>query len=225
MLACAPSLVAHDLRSWRPAGLDALRELKHPERHAVCMGPGFDAADGRTASLVAEILESAACNVLVDGGGLAALGSKEALHALERRAERGLATVITPHGGEAARLQASLGLRADGAPELAHALSCTLGVVAVVKGPDTFIAADGVVTPMREGGPALAKAGTGDVLAGMMSALLAQGAPAAEAAVLAAVLHARAGNEAARAFTPVAVTPEDVIEAIPQALRPLCGTF
>ena len=71
---------------------------------------------------------------------------------------------------------------------------------------------------MREGTPALAKAGTGDVLAGMISSLMAQAAPAWEASILGATLHARAGNAAARTFSMAGVTPEDLLET----MSPLC---
>lgn len=73
-----------------------------------------------------------------------------------------------------------------------------------------------LIIAMREGTSALAKAGTGDVLAGIIGSLLAQGLCPLDAGVLGATLHARAGVAAERDFTSISVTPEDVIDALPQ---------
>lgn len=133
--------------------------------------------------------------------------------------------VITPHGGEAARLLKAARLDEDArsrrwepermAFELARAYRC----VAVLKGPDTFVSDGATVAAVRLGTPALAKAGTGDVLAGIIGALLAQGVSAVDAAVLGATLHAEAGRAAAAQLTEIAVTPEDVIDFLPAAIR------
>ncbi len=77
------------------------------------------------------------------------------------------------------------------------------------------------VVVVTEGTPALAKAGTGDVLAGVIGALLAQGTGALDAAVLGATLHARAGRLAEVRLTSIAVAAEDVIEALPAAIAEL----
>ena len=71
------------------------------------------------------------------------------------------------------------------------------------------------------GTPALAKAGTGDVLAGMTAALLAQGLDPFEASVLGAELHARAGLAAAARWSTIAATAEDVVACIPDAIAEL----
>jgi len=76
-----------------------------------------------------------------------------------------------------------------------------------------------VVNP--SGGPELATLGTGDVLSGIVGALLAQGTPALEAAALGAYLHGQAGSAAARELTPVCCTAEDVVAYLPEAFRPL----
>lgn len=220
LLGAAPSLVVRTVKDWRPSEL-ALMKKNSPQ--AVCVGPGFIPDDPRTAELVVETLKQANCPVLVDGGGLSALGTKKALKALKKRKSRSLATVITPHGGEAARLQAALDIDADtDAPEqLAAALANVTGAIVVLKGPDTYVSDGKRVVPMREGTPALAKAGTGDVLAGVIASLLAQGVEPFISGALGAVLHARAGVIAAQTYTVISVTPEDVIEAIPAAIRSL----
>ena len=107
--------------------------------------------------------------------------------------------VLTPHPGEAARL---LGvtvaqLQAD-RPAAARALSERYQAVVVLKGAGSLVAApDGRLAVCNNGHPAMAGAGFGDVLAGLIGALLAQGLPAFDAARLAVWLHARAGEQLA----------------------------
>ncbi|KWV67169.1 NAD(P)H-hydrate dehydratase [Pseudomonas paracarnis] len=104
--------------------------------------------------------------------------------------------VITPHPGEAARL---LGLstaevQADRL-KVARALSQRFNAVTILKGAGSLIASpDGRVSRCDQGHPAMATAGLGDVLAGLVGALLAQGMPAYEASCLAVWLHAIAGD-------------------------------
>lgn len=211
----SPSLVVRELDEWDPRDLPASTSEKPC---AVCIGPGFVGSD-EEAGLVARVLKRACCPVVVDGGGLAGLGSAKALKRLAQRAEKGLPTVITPHGGEAARLAKPFSLTCDDSEQLAAGLSLALHAIVVLKGPDTYIADGKRVQVMREGAPALAKAGTGDVLAGMIGALLAQGIDPFDAAVAGATLHARAGAAAATRLTDIAVCAEDVIDSIPKALK------
>ena len=140
---------------------------------------------------------------------------------LKRRFVRGLPTVVTPHGGEAARLAEPFGLSTDDPAGLARLIALAYGVVAVVKGPDTFVSDGDDVVAVRCGTPALAKAGTGDVLAGVLGAFLAQGLEPTDAAVLAATLHALAGRCASVRRTDIGVVAEDVVEALPEAVSAL----
>ena len=91
----------------------------------------------------------------------------------------------------------------------------------MVKGPDTFVSDGEDTVCVSEGTSALAKAGTGDVLAGALGALLAQGLDPFDAAVLAVTLHARAGRIAADRLGSISVIAEDVVEALPLAIRSL----
>jgi NAD(P)H-hydrate repair Nnr-like enzyme with NAD(P)H-hydrate dehydratase domain len=75
------------------------------------------------------------------------------------------------------------------------------------------------------GTPALATAGTGDVLAGVVGTLLAQGLAPLDAGALGAYLHARAGEEAAAQLTPICVTAEDVPDHLPHAVAGLLETW
>lgn len=211
----SPSLVVRSRGEWSAKELVVRKEGKPC---AVCVGPGFEGTEDE-ASLVVSVLRRAACPVVIDGGGLAGLGSAKAAKQLAKRAKKDLPTVITPHGGEAARLAKPFSLSIDDPAQLAAGLSLALHAIVVLKGPDTYIADGKRVEAMREGTPALAKAGTGDVLAGMIGALLAQGIEPFDAALGATDLHARAGKAAAMRLTDIAVCAEDIIEAIPEVLN------
>lgn len=214
-----PSLVVRprsELSSQLPAA-------KPGKPHAYLVGCGFDAEDGASDKLVHFVLKHAEAPVLVDGTGLNALASDKGKHLLRRRFRNGLPTVITPHAGEAARLARPFDLPTDDPRALAQSLSLAYGVIAVAKGPVTYISDGEDVVRMAHGTPALSKAGTGDVLAGMTAALLAQGLDPFEASVLGAELHARAGLVAAARWSTIAVTAEDVIECIPAGIAELMG--
>lgn len=214
--ASAPSLVVRPLDRWRAPKLPVFSDEKPC---AVCVGSGFDASDAHAADLVVGVLEAAQCPVIVDGGGLAAFAQKRIMRYLERRFANGFPTVVTPHGGEAARMAAAWGIDESDPAELAQKLAWAFGSVVVLKGPVTHMSNGDELCVMNEGTPALAKAGTGDVLAGMIGALLAQGVEPLAAAWAGCLVHARAGRIAEERLTQVSVTAEDVIEAIPDAVR------
>lgn len=120
--------------------------------------------------------------------------------------------VLTPHEGEAARL---LGRAVRDRAEDARLLAGRYDAVVVLKGPETLVASpNGELRTIRAGGPELAKAGTGDVLGGMIAAFLCQGMDALDASSLAVFAHGLAGKHAAREIGVHAVMPEDIISAI-----------
>ncbi|WP_165054349.1 MULTISPECIES: NAD(P)H-hydrate dehydratase [unclassified Adlercreutzia] len=215
--ASRPSLVVRSWDSWDGFGEIAPRE-GHP--CACVVGPGFDASGAAEADLVLRAVAQVAAPVLVDGGALSILSTEAGLAAAHVRAQHARALVMTPHGGEAARLARAAQVdRALEPAALVRALARAWRCVVALKGPDTFVSDGAQVVAVRQGTPALAKAGTGDVLAGMVGALLAQGLGALDACVLGVTLHAEAGRAAAAELTDICVTPEDVIEAIPQAVH------
>lgn len=214
-----PSLVVRPRSALSPL----LPAAKPGKPRAYLVGCGFDAEDGASDKLVHFVLKHAEAPVLVDGTGLNALVSEKGRRLLKRRFLNGLPTVVTPHAGEAARLALPFDLPTDDPCALAQALSLAYGVIAVVKGPVTYISDGEDVVRMAHGTPALAKAGTGDVLAGMTAALLAQGMDPFAASVLGAELHARAGLAAAARWSTIAATTEDVAECIPFGIADLLG--
>ena len=175
------------------------------ERRAgvVALGMGLEAGE-RTRGMVAAALASDAAVVLDAGALTAHADAPDTL--FERIGEREAATVMTPHAGEFARLFGERGARE--AAELS-------GALVLLKGPVTRIATpDGATTESRHGPPWLATAGTGDVLAGMVAGLLAQGCGATDAAMAAVWLH----GEAARRLGP-GMTADDLPPALHPVLR------
>lgn len=161
---------------------DAADLLARLERFdVVVLGPGMGEASGQ---LTAAILEKASGSVVLDADGIGA-------SSVERLQQRNAETVITPHGGEFRKLT---GGPADyGA---AAAVAAEAGVTVALKGPATIVAAPRA-TPwlVNSGGAELATVGSGDVLAGMIGALIARGLDGAAAARSAAFWHGRAGAE------------------------------
>lgn len=131
-------------------------------------------------------------------------------------------TVLTPHPGEAARL---LGctvqeVQAD-RPAAVCALAARYDCVAVLKGAGTLVAAPGR-EPVQNttGNSGLARGGSGDVLAGMLAALLAQGMPPFEAAACAVWLHGAAADRCAARTSPLTMLPHDMLtDDLAQAVR------
>lgn len=131
--------------------------------------------------------------------------------------------IMTPHEGEAARL---LGRPVRERLEDARELAARFRATVVLKGPRTLVAdGHGRAAVNESAGPELAKAGTGDVLAGMVGAFAAQGLAAFEAAELAVFLHGRTAHELTSQMSVNAVMPEDIIEHIGTTTRRLEREF
>jgi hydroxyethylthiazole kinase-like uncharacterized protein yjeF len=182
---------------------------------AVVLGPGLGRV-GSTPDAVRAFLRDSKAPVVLDADGLHAIGSD-----LESLRSRGASTVLTPHSGEAARL---LGVSVEEVesdrPAAARALAGG-GLTCVLKGARTLVSDGERVVVTMTGGPALATLGTGDILAGMTGALLAQGLDPLEAGALAAHLHGAAGDAAAMRLTSVCCTAPDVLTYLPEAVRDL----
>lgn len=168
------------VRADGPDGLAAV--LADRRRNAVCLGPGLPAEEA-TRELVSVACGSGA-GVVLDAGALSAFADDAAGLAAAIGSAR---AVITPHEGEFARV---FGRGAASKLERARQAAAQSGAVVVLKGPDTVVAApDGRAAICENAPPWLATAGAGDVLAGMITAFLAQGVATFEAASMGVWLH------------------------------------
>jgi NAD(P)H-hydrate epimerase len=182
---------------------------------ALILGPGFGRSDGALA-LARALAAKAAVALVLDADGLNAHAGR--LRSLAGRSEP---AVLTPHAGELGRL-----LEIESAEVEAHRLASARGAaqesgaIVVLKGDDTLVAMpDGIVGVSRGGAPALATAGTGDVLSGVLGALLAKRLEPFAAACAGVHLHAAAGRAAAGRHGPDGVIASDVVAAIPAGLE------
>lgn len=132
-------------------------------------------------------------------------------------------SILTPHPGEMARLTGlTVGEVNARRIENARGWAARWGHIVLLKGPHTVIAApDGRAAVLPFALPALATAGSGDVLAGAIVALRAQGLAAFEAAVLGAYLHGQAGLLISRTGTLGGIVARDILASLPEALRQL----
>lgn len=180
------------------------------------LGPGLGRDPG-SVELAREALGGIKAPLVLDADGLNAFAGE-----LELIAAREAPTVLTPHAGELGRL---LGRTSEevSAHRLAAALEAAgaAGAVVVLKGDDTIVTDGRRVAVNALSAPALATAGTGDVLSGIVAALLARGLDPFTAACAAVVAHARAGRDAAiRIGAAESVIATDVIDSIPMGMRP-----
>jgi NAD(P)H-hydrate epimerase len=180
----------------------------------VILGPGLGRSDG-AAELARGLAQEVAVALVLDADGLNAHAGR-----LASLAARSAPTVLTPHAGELGRLleidsDAVASQRLRRVSEAAQAAAS----IVVLKGDDTLVAApDGRVAVSRGGSPALATAGTGDVLSGVVAAMLARGLEPFCAACAAVWAHAQAGRLAAGALSADGVIASDVIAHLPRAM-------
>jgi len=180
------------------------------------VGPGLGKGEGRAEFVLA--LARSARGVVIDADALNALAGR--VSAL-REAARDRAVILTPHPGEFRRLFPDLAGTAEFDPWLAAASAAEAsGCTVVLKGSPTVVAgAHGAVTTIASGNPGLATGGSGDILSGLMGAMLAHVQQPVAAAAVAAQALGRAGDLAARRHTARAVRPMDVVQAIPDLWR------
>ena len=192
-------------------------------RNALVIGPGIS-RHPETAALAREIIVRAPVPLVADADALNALAGSGPFTGAGA-GPSGNARVFTPHPGEMARLTgiSTGGIQAN-RPETALRHAAAWGVVVVLKGRGTVVAApDGRIALCPLGNNGMGTGGTGDVLAGMLGALLAQGMEPWEAACAAVYAHARAGDLAAGRMTRRGMIAGDVIDALPDVWRELEG--
>ena len=210
-----------------------LQRAKHAS--AIAIGPGLSTNLG-TVQAVIELLPQIKAPTVIDADALNAIAtlnkntakgatndSTMGCAATDRAAIQYLKdsqapAILTPHVREFARLFGALPENSCDIPSYLKNISASTNKVILLKGAPTYIAVpDGraFVIPAHNSG--LAKGGSGDVLTGIIAALLAQGLPIAEAAVLGALLHQKAGRIAREKLGAFSMLPSDVIASLPQA--------
>ncbi len=185
----------------------------------VAIGPGMGRS-AAVAALVAALWQDLPQPAVFDADALWAIAqmvpAKRAHHAGPR--------VLTPHVGEMLRL-----LGPDTPPPQssdrgwlearAREMAATIDAIMVLKGPGTLVTNGTRLARNETGNPGMATGGTGDVLTGVIAALLAQGLPAFDAARLGTWIHGRAGDFAATEIGEISMTARDLLERLPTAFR------
>jgi hydroxyethylthiazole kinase-like uncharacterized protein yjeF len=186
---------------------ESLDNFSLERKTVVAIGPGL----GRNPDLVRGVLEAAAVPLVIDADGLNSIaGSDFRGH--------GVQTILTPHPGEMGRL---LGRPVGDRVADARAFAQERNVCLVLKGHRTLIAMpDGQVFINLSGSPAMATGGTGDILTGMISGMVAQFPDQIAVAVRAAVyLHGRSGELGAEELTEKCLIATDLLRFLPRAIH------
>jgi hydroxyethylthiazole kinase-like uncharacterized protein yjeF len=197
-------------------------ELLGDQRLNTCViGPGAGVG-ARTRDLVLSAL-SAKRHLVLDADALTSFAEAPE-HLFEAiKASHDPQVVLTPHEGEFPRLFSDMSNKHPNRSKLERVRDAAqrCGAVVLLKGPDTVVASpDGRATIAANAPPWLATAGAGDVLAGMIAAMLAQGVPAFEAASIGAWMHGEAAREAGPGLI-----AEDLPEVLPAVFRRLYDEF
>ena len=206
-----------------PAHIPQILE-KAAHNQALAIGPGIGSTEC-TRDAVIEILPQVKCPMVIDADALNAIatfnktsasptsGAASYLHSIAS------AAVLTPHRREFERLFGALPTNDIDIPNLLRDIARHTKKVILLKGAPTFVASpDGRVFIVPAHNSGLAKGGSGDVLTGIITALLAQGMSTCEAAVLGALLHQKAGRIARRKMGAFSMLPSDVIKTLSQAI-------
>lgn len=191
------------------------REL--PSASALVLGPGLGSGEG-VQDFVKLVLAASERPMVIDADGLNALGQEPAmLKQLKAQA------VVTPHPGEMSRLTGLPIQDIMACPvQAARTFAQKYGVVTLLKDAHTIVAnPDGQFFVNTTGTPAMAKAGGGDILAGVIGAFLAQGVETFDAARLAAFMLGLAGEAAAKKLGLYSVGAWDILEALPYVFQKL----
>ncbi len=201
--------------------IEFAEQLTDKRFNACVIGPGAGVGD-RTRDFVHTAL-SAQRSLVLDADALTSFAGAPDRLFESIKASHDLQVVLTPHEGEFPRLFSDMSNKHPGRSkvERVRAAAERSGAVVLLKGPDTTVASpDGRVTIAANAPPWLATAGSGDVLAGFIAGLLAQGVPAFEAASIGVWMHGEAGREAGPGLI-----AEDLPEVLPAVHRHLFDEF
>lgn len=218
--------------AFRAEGVDRLKEYAKERRvTSLAIGPGLT-THADAARFVLLTLSGLPVPAVVDADALNNLAQQELDGVVQMLKARKQPCVFTPHPAEAARL---LGMKRSDVEsqrqKCAEKLARSFGGVVLLKGRKTLISSGARTVVNTTGGPGLAKAGSGDVLTGLIAGLWAQmlasgrvaGDTPFKAAALGAWLHGAAGDALEKEKTVWAATSTDLIEFLPHAFKALCA--
>lgn len=178
--------------------------------NAVLIGPGLGCNES-TRTVVSGVLEAFKGPVVLDADGINVLSGH-----IDILRERTSPLILTPHEGEFQRVGGVLsGDRISSVVEFAG----STGSIFLLKGHNTVITDGKTVYTNPTGNPGMAVGGSGDVLAGIITALLGQGLPPLEAAACGAWLHGRAGDLCAEEIGQYGMLPSDMLSVLPRLLK------
>ncbi len=191
-------------------------------KSAVGMGPGMG-NNADTKAILGQVLKKCEQPIVLDADALNLLAAdkKELGPLLKLRARLRSSTIVTPHPGEMARLAGTTIEKVQANRQgVAREFATQHHIFVVLKGYRTVVAdPEGHLFINSTGNPAMATAGMGDVLTGLLVSLLAQGFSPLNATLAAVYIHGRAGDRVARRLGDRGLLAGDVIEEIPLALR------
>ena len=180
------------------------------DKDAILIGPGLGQSED-TAAVVCQVLQQADVPVILDADGINVISRH-----MDVLRGRKAPTILTPHDVEFTRLGGSIGAdSAHSAMELAKDLGC----IVLLKGYRTIISDGESFWCNTTGNPGMATGGSGDVLAGMITALIGQGIPPVLSAACGAWLHGKAGDLAAAELGQMAMLPTDMLQFLPRLLK------
>lgn len=190
----------------------------------LCIGPGIGVSE-EIKGLIRELLRSLNKTAVIDADAINSITDR----AILRECKASL--ILTPHPGEMVRLLQRSGIKIDASDlekdriEKARSFSIDTGINLVLKGVPTITASpDGRAVINTTGNPGMASAGSGDVLTGMIGALVGQGLKPFEASALGVYLHGLAGDIAASCKGDLSLIASDIIESIPEAFKEVRGS-
>ena len=201
---------ASDSGSFSPESLSVILPLLK-KADACVIGPGLGTGDA-SATIVEAVIRAADCPLILDADALTVCARNRHLLSASHSP-----VIITPHEGEFTRLGGDLSSgRLSGALNFASAFP---DLILILKGYGTLTVSGEKVTVNPTGGPAMAKGGSGDVLCGILCALLAQGMSPYAAAYTAVYLHGLAGDLACKETGEYSLTPSDITRFLPKAFQ------
>ena len=216
---CATSLALPDTAAGTFALAAVAKIISAAKGHdVIAIGPGLGTSTVLT-KMLATVIALPNKPMVIDADGLNNLSNVK--NWPKKIREKRAKLILTPHPGEARRLWSSLSKSAYPKDRQAAALGLARDSkqTVVLKGAGTIVTDGSRVYKNTTGNPGLATGGTGDVLTGIIAALLGQGLDLFNSAVLGVYLHGRAGDLAAEMVGQVSLTAADLLEVLPDALR------